>query len=69
MRGENLTRHNVHRIFAASALISFKINFDNDPGLLSYMSKVLEIEAKILIKLERIFCQGINFDMYISHNT
>lgn len=63
LKEEQLTRHNVLRLLAASAMISFKINYDNHPGLLQYLSQVFELPTPALVGLERAFCEAVGFDM------
>lgn len=51
MKEEQLTRHNVLRLLAASVMITFKINYDNHPDLLQFLSQVFELHGQLLIEL------------------
>jgi hypothetical protein len=64
--GQQLTTNNMPALFCTSAVVAFKVSYDQElPGLMKEFSNCLAISIDFLERLESIFLKAIDYDVNI----
>jgi hypothetical protein len=64
--GEKPTSSNISALFFTSAILGFKLAYDNElPGLMAEFSRHLHVPPSLLQRLEASFLKAIDYDLRV----